>query len=357
MIRKVLFVDDDQILRAAIEQRLGSYNDRFHLVTAVDGFDAVGKLKAHPVSLVVLDLVMPRMDGMSLIDHLKHYYPDLPIIVASGIGDEKVFEVARNSSAFGYLNKPFQADDLVTMIEEVLGKEAAGGIMNEVSPPVFMQLMEMDARTCTIRMLDNLSDRGGILHFNQGELYDARVGEVSGLDAAHQIFSWDRTTIFISNECSITENRINASLGSIIMKAVGMKDESDEHPEDYDERESIASLSNGDTYGDDTDEPIGSENSGGPGGTLSLEALKKELEGFDTIEMISGDARYQKVVDQLSRLGNSSGYGKLVMATISEGRNSSRMIVPTQPTGVIRAASSVSSQLEIAVQQKLQEKK
>ena len=243
MIRKVLFVDDDQILRAAIEQRLGSYNDRFHLVTAVDGFDAVGKLKAHPVSLVVLDLVMPRMDGMSLIDHLKQYYPDLPVIVASGIGDEKVSEVARNSSAFGYLNKPFQADDQVAMIEEVLGKEAAGGIMNEVSPPVFMQLMEMDARTCTIRMLDNLSDRGGILHFNQGELYEARVGEVSGLDAAHQIFSWDRTTIFISNECSITENRINANLGSIIMKAVGMKDESADHPEDYNEQESIASLS------------------------------------------------------------------------------------------------------------------
>ena len=355
MIRKVLFVDDDQILRAAIEQRLGSHQDSFQIVTAVDGFDAVGKLKVHPVSLVVVDLVMPRMDGMSLIDHLQHYYPDLPIIVASGIGDEKVAEVARNSSAFGYLNKPFQADDLIAIIEAVLAKEAVGGIMNEVSPPVFMQLMEMDARTCTIRMLDNHSGRGGILHFNQGELYDARVGEVSGLDAAHQIFSWDRTTIFISNQCSKTENQINTSLGSIIMKAVGMKDESEEHPEDYDEQESIASLSDGDTYGEDTGEPIGREISSAPAGALSLEALKKELEGIDGIEMISGDARYQKVVDQLSRLGDSSGHGKLVMATISEGRDSSRIVVPTQPTGVIRAALADFSQLEITVQQKLQE--
>ena len=126
MIRKVLFVDDDQILRTAIEQRLSLHSERFGLVTAVDGFDAVGKLKEHPVSLVVLDLVMPRMDGMSLIDHLSQHYPDLPIIVASAIGDEKVAEVARSSSAFGYLNKPFQADDLVAMIEELLASPHYG---------------------------------------------------------------------------------------------------------------------------------------------------------------------------------------------------------------------------------------
>ena len=84
MVRKVLFVDDDQILRAAIEQRLGSYNDRFHLVTAVDGFDAVGKLKVHPVSLVVLDLVMPRLGGretfgdllLALFDRVEDRRPD-----------------------------------------------------------------------------------------------------------------------------------------------------------------------------------------------------------------------------------------------------------------------------------------
>ena len=99
MIRKVLFVEDDQIMRAAIEQRLERHSQQFHLVTAVDGFDAVGKLKHYPFSLVVVDLVMPRMDGVSLIDHLKQNYPDLPIIIASGIGEEKVAEAARSSAA------------------------------------------------------------------------------------------------------------------------------------------------------------------------------------------------------------------------------------------------------------------
>lgn len=355
MIRKVLFVEDDQILRTAIEQRLELHSEQFQLVTAVDGFDAVGKLKQHPVSLVVVDLVMPRMDGISLIDHLRQTYPDLPIIIASGIGSEKVAEVARSSDAYGYLNKPFQADDLVSLIEEVLHKEAEGGIMNEVSPPVFMQLMEMDARTCTIRILDNLSDRGGILHFNQGELYDARVGEVSGMDAAHQIFSWDRTTIFINNECTKTENRINSNLGSIIMQAVGMKDETEERPDDYDEQESIASLSDDDERGGGLSESANASGDQGQGGGLTIQALKKQLEGIEGIETISREARYQEVINQLAVLGGVSGYGKLVTASLDEGRSSAKIIVPTQPAAVIKADSKATTQIEIAVQQNLDE--
>ena len=352
MIRKVLFVDDDQILRAAIEQRLGRHSEQFQLITGEDGFDAVGKLQLHPVSLVIVDLVMPRMDGISLIDHLSQNYSDLPVIIVSGIGDEKVAEVAHSSEVYGYLNKPFLADDLAAMIEEVLAKEAEGGIMNEVSPPVFMQLMEMDARTCTIRILDNLSAKGGILHFSQGELYDARVGEVSGLDAAHQIFSWDRTTIFISNRCNKSVNLINANLGSIIMKAVGMKDETEERPKDYDEQEFIASLSDRDGSGVEADN---SPDEGGAQGQgiLTIEALKEELKRVDGIERISGDDRYQKVVEQLSSLGEAIGYGRMVAATIDLGKSSGRIVVPTQPAAVIEAASSVASQIEIVVQQKL----
>lgn len=355
MIRKVLFVDDDQILRAAIEQRLQRHREQFQLVTAVDGFDAVGKLKQHPVSLVVLDLVMPRLDGVSLIAHLRQNYPDLPFIIASGIGEKQVAEVARNNTAYAHLNKPFQADDLVRLIEEVLDKEAEGGIMNEVSPPVFMQLMEIDARTCTIRILDNFSERGGILHFNQGELYDARVGDISGRDAAHEIFSWDRATIFISDQCKKPENSINATLGSIILKAVGIKDETEDRPEDYDEQKTVASMSHGENGGWEQDGSIDDNSVQGQGSRLSAKALKKDLESVDGVERISPDARCQPAVDQLCVLGEASGFGRLVSASLDEGLRSARIIVPTRPPSVIKADSKAVSQLEIAVQQKLQE--
>ncbi len=333
MIRKILFVDDDQILRAAIEQRFSAYRQSFATVSATDGFDAVQKLKQHPVSLVIVDLIMPRMDGMSLIDHLTQHYPDLPIIVISGIGDWEVSEVARNCSAFGYLNKPFQADDLVNMIQLVLAKEAEGGIMNDISPPVFMQLMEMDGRTCTIRILDNLTNRGGILFFNQGVLFDARVGEVSGIDAAHQIFSWDRTTIFISNRCRVTEDRIQSSLGSVIMKAVGMKDEQEERPEDYSEQESIAFFSDED---DGSAAPgIKPQAGSAPGGgeAVSLEAVSRKLEKIGTL---TGDRSRAALIEQLHRCGQAAGFGNFVAAVIDQGLESGKVIVAAQPPGVMR---------------------
>jgi len=345
MIRKILFVDDDEILRAAIGQRLSSYNDRFTMVSAVDGFDAVRKLKENPVSLVVVDLVMPRMDGMSLIEHLKQYYPDLPVIIISSIGEQKVSEVARTSAAFGYLNKPFQADDLIDMIQQLLAREAEGGIMNDVSPPVFMQLMEMDARSCTIRILDNLSSRGGILYFSQGDLVEARVGEVSGIDAAHQIFSWDRTTIFINNECRVSDNRINANLGSIIMKAVGMKDEQEERPEDYDEHQSIAFLSDE----DDSAAPTGGlpmKNSDEAADAQSFDVVQKKLEQTGTLIQ---DRSWSPVIDQLHHQGQGGGMGKFVAAILDEGLDSGKVIVASSPAGVIKGGRISGAEIKKAL--------
>jgi CheY-like chemotaxis protein len=346
MMRKILFVDDDQILRAAIEQRFSAYRQSFATVSATDGFDAVQKLKEHPVSLAIVDLLMPRMDGMSLIDHLTQYYPDLPIIVISGIGDWEVSEVARNCSAFGYLNKPFQADDLVNMIQLVLAKEAEGGIMNDISPPVFMQLMEMDGRTCTIRILDNASSRGGILFFNQGALFDARVGEVSGIDAAHQIFSWDRTTIFINNRCRVTEDRIQSSLGSVIMKAVGMKDEQEERPEDYSEQESIAFLSDKDAGSAAPEKkPTGGSAAGG-GEEISLEAVSRKLQEIGTL---TEDRSRAALIEQLQRCGQAAGFGNFVAAVVDQGLESGKVIVASQPPGVMRQRSVSAEEIKKAL--------
>jgi len=337
MIRKILFVDDDEILRAAIEQRLNSYRDLFVMVSAVDGFDAVKKLKEHPVSLVIVDLVMPRMDGMSLIEHLKQYYPDLPVIVISGIGEWEVSEVARKNSALGYLNKPFQADDLLNMIQLALAREAEGGIMNDISPPGFMQLIEMEARTCTIRVLDNVSGHGGVLFFNQGELFDARIGEVRGLEAAYEIFGWDRTTVFIRNDCRLNDNMIKTSLGSIIMKAAGMKDEHEARPEDYSEEESIAFLSG---PGQEERQPRSDQTQAAAisgAEDFSLEEASQKLREFGTVDE---DGSWEKVIDQFRHIGRSGGFGRFLVAVVDEGLDSAKAVIPSAPPAVVRKCNA-----------------
>ncbi|MBT8345890.1 MAG: hypothetical protein KJO28_06255, partial [Desulfofustis sp.] len=117
--------------------------------------------------------------------------------------------------------------------------------------------------------------------------------------------------------------------------------------------ESIASMSDGDDSGGEQGEMSSVGDTQVPGSGLTIEVLKKELQSIEGFEEISGDSRYQKFVDRLTRLGEASDFGKLVTAAIDEGGTSWKIIVPTQPTAVIRAVSSAVSQIEIAVQQKL----
>ena len=229
MKRKILFVDDDPILRKTIQPHLESQREHFTTVVAHDGFEAVKKLQGEPFSLVVCDLVMPRMDGISLINYLRNNYPDIPTIVASGVEKERIGDLATAPDILAFLPKPYQPQTLSTMIHNALRQEAEGGIMYDVSPAVFLQFVEMDARSCSIRVLDKSGRHGGILYFFDGDLIDARLDELRGIDAALKFFTWPTATLFIRNACPPRANTINSSLQPIIMKAAGMRDE-DESP-------------------------------------------------------------------------------------------------------------------------------
>jgi DNA-binding NtrC family response regulator len=105
MVRNILFVDDDAILCNAVSKRLAQYSESFAVVTACDGFDAVQQLKKTPVSLVILELKMSRMDGMSLINHLREHYPDLPSIIISSMDTAKLQEISKGEGIIGYFKK------------------------------------------------------------------------------------------------------------------------------------------------------------------------------------------------------------------------------------------------------------
>ncbi|MEE4165469.1 MAG: response regulator, partial [Desulfocapsaceae bacterium] len=175
MIRKVLFVDDDQILQRAVGKQFEVHGGQFELVFADDGFDAVKKLEKFSVSLICTDLMMPRMDGASLLAHVRENYPDIPAIIISELSNDQVEHLITADGIVGYFKKPFQAGRLVPKILEILQDEANGGIMHTISPTTFIQLMEMEGKTCTIRMLDNHSVEGAILYLKDGMLLDARV--------------------------------------------------------------------------------------------------------------------------------------------------------------------------------------
>ncbi|MFH0782654.1 MAG: response regulator [Pseudomonadota bacterium] len=360
MLRKILFVDDDQILRCAVEKHLETYSEHFLAVVASDGFDAVKKLKKMPFSLVVLDLIMPRMDGMSLLSHIREHYPDIPVVIISSMPVESMQQLAAATDVVAYHHKPFQVEELVTTIMNVLREEAKGGIMHDVSPAVFLQFMEMDGKTCTIRILDKASKQGGILYFIDGQLVDARISDLRGMDAALKAFTWDAATIFLRNDCPPREDIINSGLQPIIMKAAGMRDESDDpviSDEDDTEPSSPASATNlgtpvladplpssplpskptdTDLLLEDIELDIELDIDIPPELVESpLDNLKNLLEKKAGIQCspddIYQDASMEKVALQLSALGTDLKFGDFQVGYIVTGKACDRILLPGTP--------------------------
>jgi CheY-like chemotaxis protein len=355
MLRKILFVDDDRILRAAFEQILAGYREHFSAVMANDGFEAVQLLKKLPFSLVILDLVMPRMDGISLLKHIRDNYPDIPVVIISGMPLEKMHQLATTDGIVAYISKPFQADDLISTIMATLRKEAEGGTMHDVSPAVFLQFMEMDAKTCTIRVLDKVSQQGGILYFIDGQLVDARVGELTGMDAALEVFTWDAVTIFLRNTCPPRKDIINSGLQPIIMKAAGMKDESED--DDQDTGDSQGPVPAPPAIASDLDDLVLPEDFPAPPAFPDLEAVELRLdeEGTDAgqnkelidllrkgVEIhcspsdIQNDPALNMALLQLNALGASSQFGEFRVGYIATGGKTDRVILPGQPATVVQ---------------------
>ena len=341
MLRKVLFVDDDQMMLLALHKRLEKYNDTFSMIFAEDGIEAISKLQENPVSLVVLDLKMPRMDGVGLLTHISGNYPDIPVVIISGYRPEEMYRLAGNKEVVAYISKPFQIDDLAKVILSTLRTEAEGGTLHNVSPVVFLQLMEMESRTCTIRLIDRVTERGGVLFFREGRLYDARVDDVKGIRAAYIIFTWEDVTLFIRNECSVQTNRINSSLQPIIMKAVGMKDEletdvpgafvlpGDGEPVEEKkppERE-VPAQKQMDTLAREDERPRIDR---------IRDLLLREIGERCGLEDIYYDNKTDEIIHSISEVGAMFNFGPLKVGYVDRGKTTDEVILPGDPPIVIK---------------------
>ena len=316
MTRKILVVEDDPILRVALQKRLAACRDSFAVATAADGFEAIKKLGEYPFSLLVTNLSLSRMDGKNFIAHVRAEHPDLPIIVVAATQPAAAEEKIRVGGVLAYLAKPLRADELIAHIMNSLRREADGGIMYDVSPTVFLQLMEMEAKTCTIRIFDKASARGGIVHFIDGRLVDARVGERRGIDAACEIFTWEMVTLYIHNGCSPRKDTVNSELQPIIMKAAGMRDEAvDPAPGGRDDEE---------------EDPV----------ITQVRAILLKAGGADCLAGFAFDGRLDRAAGHLQLIGGAAGFGAFRAGLVSGGKHD-RLFLSSGPamTFTVKAAS------------------
>jgi adenylate cyclase len=120
---KILVADDEADLESLIRQKFRKQirEEKYEFVFAVNGRDALEKIHDHPdISLVLSDINMPEMDGLTLLSSLTESNPILKTIMVSAYGDMDNIRSAMNRGAFDFVCKPVNFDDLEITIEKTL---------------------------------------------------------------------------------------------------------------------------------------------------------------------------------------------------------------------------------------------
>ncbi|NNG13053.1 MAG: response regulator [Halobacteria archaeon] len=114
----VMIIDDSKTIRRSAETLLRK--EGFNVVTAVDGFEALGKIADHEPDLIFLDVMMPRLDGYQTCALIKHHqvFRDTPVVMLSS--KDGLFDRARGRvvGSDHFITKPFTLEELLAVIED-----------------------------------------------------------------------------------------------------------------------------------------------------------------------------------------------------------------------------------------------
>lgn len=127
---KILLVDDDPDILTGLSMILESQN--YKVVTARDGIDALAHLRAEKPNLIILDLLMPKMDGFTfckeLLDPKWKDFKNIPILVLSSVREEASrrryeLETSLELDVDDYIEKPVEPDVLVQRVKKLMKKK------------------------------------------------------------------------------------------------------------------------------------------------------------------------------------------------------------------------------------------
>ena len=121
-MRSILTVDDSASMRQMVAFTLKHAG--YQVIEAVDGQDALDKVKDQPIDLVLTDQNMPRMDGLALVRRLRGMaqHRAVPILILTTESSDEMKQAGRAAGATGWLVKPFDPPRLLEVIGKVLGR-------------------------------------------------------------------------------------------------------------------------------------------------------------------------------------------------------------------------------------------
>ena len=117
----VLAVDDETAILSALKGVLEQ--EGYEVQTAQDGVTAINCIQSAPFDIVLLDVKMPRVDGIEVLRFIKEHYLDTQVIMLTGASDVRTAVECMQVGAFHYINKPYSIEELLTIIKRALERK------------------------------------------------------------------------------------------------------------------------------------------------------------------------------------------------------------------------------------------
>ncbi|NQT84057.1 response regulator [bacterium] len=119
-VRRILIVEDEATLAFFLAHSLMSEAEDYEVLTSQDAETAMARMEEKPFDVLISDIVLPRMDGLSLLRQTRKKWPETKIILMTAYGSPEIKNRASQMGAFAYIEKPFVYDKMRDLVLRAL---------------------------------------------------------------------------------------------------------------------------------------------------------------------------------------------------------------------------------------------
>jgi len=226
---KILLVDDDQDFLEVYWEIFKTIPSAPEVHTASTGARALALLESEPFNLLIVDLNMPKMDGLQVIAIARRKYPRLRIVVWTCIADEQFRARAYGMGVDQYWQKPGSEEErkhLLESVDSMLQHEAQGGFRGVQSKSLvdLIQLECLSQNSTVLRISNGAMD--GRIWIQGGDVVDAETGDQKGEAAFRSILGWKAGNFELLHGDDTRQRAIYSSYHALLLEVAQALDES-----------------------------------------------------------------------------------------------------------------------------------
>ncbi|MCB0360460.1 MAG: response regulator, partial [Bdellovibrionales bacterium] len=217
---RVLVVDDEEQIVWSLSQTISAAGRNFRVGTATSAEEALLLLNRTHVDVLVTDLRLPKMDGLSLIETVRSRWPHIRTILTTAYGTPDIFQRARELDGFAYLEKPFSVNALLSYLQADSNSSCQRTVCSSLPELPIGKVLRLATHCNEPVVVEAATDHGtGFMLAFEGAICDVRLGPLRDAEALFRILTTAHSVEFRFGEAAASRRLARSSEPSLHVTA------------------------------------------------------------------------------------------------------------------------------------------